>query len=200
MSRIDAAGGLAAFADRPDHERLAAAHVAAGEDARHAGACSLVGLDVAALVELQAELGDDAVGLGTDENPSPAARGPPARSSRCRAPPSSAAGRRCGDPFDVHRLQPGHPARLAEELLGQDAPEPLAAFLVRAAGAQLHRPVRPGLVGRAGPPAAWAAARTGSRSCAPWRLEVPTQSRAGVAAADDDHVLAGGEDVARAVG
>ena len=29
---IDRARALAAFADRPDHQRLAAAHVAAGED------------------------------------------------------------------------------------------------------------------------------------------------------------------------
>ena len=34
---VHAAGALAAFADRPDHQRLAAAHVAAGEDLGRAG-------------------------------------------------------------------------------------------------------------------------------------------------------------------
>ena len=35
---VDALGGLAALGDRPHHERLAAAHVARGEDAGYAGA------------------------------------------------------------------------------------------------------------------------------------------------------------------
>src|SRR2546423_11010325 len=53
---VDVLGGVAAFADRPHHQRLAARHVAGGEDPRDAGHLGLVGPDVAALVDLDAEL------------------------------------------------------------------------------------------------------------------------------------------------
>src|SRR5579875_3861285 len=61
---IDAAGGFAAFPDRPYHQRLAAARVAGGEYSRHAGHEIAVALDIAALVQLQSQLRDDAVGFG----------------------------------------------------------------------------------------------------------------------------------------
>ena len=51
-------GALAALADRPDHERLAAAHVARGEHLRHRGRVGqLIRLDVAARIEGDAERG-----------------------------------------------------------------------------------------------------------------------------------------------
>src|SRR5436853_2524272 len=53
---VDRLGAEAALADGPDHERLAAAHVAGGE---HVGTRGLVvdeiGADIAALVEIDAE-------------------------------------------------------------------------------------------------------------------------------------------------
>jgi hypothetical protein len=59
---------LAAFADRPYHERLTPAHVAGGD---HLGVGALVGehvgLDVAALVELEAERLDHAFVHGMHE-------------------------------------------------------------------------------------------------------------------------------------
>jgi hypothetical protein len=42
---IDAAGGLAAFRNRPNHQRLAAAHIAGGKDAKDGSHLTRVGLD-----------------------------------------------------------------------------------------------------------------------------------------------------------
>ena len=82
---------------------------------------------------------------------------------------------------------------VAGELDGVDAPVANAAFFVRALSAQLQRPERPGrgggaLVGRLGHDfelvnALCALAMAGAEAV-----------RAGVAAADDDDALAGGED------
>ena len=61
-------GGLAAFADRPHHERLAAAHVAGCKHLRVGALISQdVGLDVAALVELEPERLDHAFVHGMHE-------------------------------------------------------------------------------------------------------------------------------------
>src|SRR5262249_48881942 len=54
---VDRVRGLAAFADRPDHQRLAAADVAGGEHLVDRGAVIVGrGGDVAALVELEPEV------------------------------------------------------------------------------------------------------------------------------------------------
>ena len=59
---VDRVRGLAAFADRPDHQRLAAAHVAGGEDLVERGLVVVgVGLDVAARVEREPERLDHAL-------------------------------------------------------------------------------------------------------------------------------------------
>ncbi len=60
---VDAARGLAAFADGPDDERLPSADVAGGEHAGHAGHVVLVGDHVPASVELEAELARATVAL-----------------------------------------------------------------------------------------------------------------------------------------
>jgi hypothetical protein len=52
---VDVAGGLAAVGDGPDDQALAALGVAGGEDAGNGGG-ELGGLDVAAPVELDAQL------------------------------------------------------------------------------------------------------------------------------------------------
>src|SRR4051812_26495604 len=64
---VDAVGGAAAFADRPHDQALPAAGVAGGEDAGDAGHVVVVDDDVAALVELELELRDRAVGLWAEE-------------------------------------------------------------------------------------------------------------------------------------
>ena len=51
---VDAAGGFAAFGDRPDYQRLAAAHVARCKHSRYRGHVVIVRLDVAAVVEIHA--------------------------------------------------------------------------------------------------------------------------------------------------
>src|SRR3569623_1254830 len=65
---IDATGALAAFLDRPHHQRLAATHVAAGKDLALAG---LVGgrrrLDDAARIKLDAGLFDPDSHHGADK-------------------------------------------------------------------------------------------------------------------------------------
>src|SRR5271165_5522781 len=59
---------LAAFADRPHHQRLAAAHIAAGEHlGQRARIGRYVGLDVAAWIELDAERFDHAFVHGMHE-------------------------------------------------------------------------------------------------------------------------------------
>ena len=57
--QVDGAGALPALADGPDDKALAAPHVAAGEDLVRAGfVVERVGEDIAALVELDAEVPD----------------------------------------------------------------------------------------------------------------------------------------------
>src|SRR5438093_12173155 len=53
---VDAPGGVAAFGDRPDDERLAAAHISRREYARDTRHLVAVRLHVAASVQLDAEL------------------------------------------------------------------------------------------------------------------------------------------------
>src|SRR5205814_323862 len=56
QERVDRAGAEAALADGPDHQRLAAAHVAGGKDFWQRGLVVVeIGADVAALVEIDAE-------------------------------------------------------------------------------------------------------------------------------------------------
>ena len=58
---VDGAGALAAFADGPDHQRLAAAHVAAGEDLGRGGAVvDHIGLHIATRVEFDPGAGSKA--------------------------------------------------------------------------------------------------------------------------------------------
>ena len=86
---------------------------------------------------------------------------------------------------------------LPSKLLGRDRQVALAAFFVRRRGAQLDRPVRPdsGLFSCSGGMRQQLELRHRLRA---WRFDVPTQSRAGVAAADDHDVLAGGAGSGRA--
>src|ERR1700710_1414445 len=58
---VDRGGGGATLGDRPDDQRLAAARVAGDEDAVDRGQVAVVARDVAAVVELHAELLDQAL-------------------------------------------------------------------------------------------------------------------------------------------
>ena len=81
------AGGAAAFVEGPDHQALAAAAVAGGEDALEAGGVFLVlGLDVGARVALDAEL-RRAAAVRVRGSPSPAGRVARGGPSRCRGLP-----------------------------------------------------------------------------------------------------------------
>src|ERR1700722_9473224 len=53
---VDGFGGAATFGNCPDHERLSAAHIACGENPRHRAHIVPVGGDVAAPIEMHAEL------------------------------------------------------------------------------------------------------------------------------------------------
>ena len=87
---LHAARGLAPGAHRLDHGRRAGDDVAAGVDAGHRGRQVVVGVDVAALVELEARgLADDRVGVGADrEHHQVASR----NRARCRPPAPAGAG------------------------------------------------------------------------------------------------------------
>ena len=60
-------GGTSAFADGPDNQALAAAHVTGGEDAGDAAHVVVVDLDISPVVFLQPELVDRAGMLGVEE-------------------------------------------------------------------------------------------------------------------------------------
>ena len=116
----------------------------------------------------------------------------PGTSSNERRPAASGA-----PPGDLHAAQRADaPGRVAEDLLRRDPPEALAPLVVRGAGAQDLRPVRPGVVG--GP----LARRLGEdldlgdrgRALAPRR---PDAVGAGVPAADHDDAPAGRRQLVR---
>src|ERR1035438_3176427 len=185
---VDALGGFAAFGDGPDHQRLAAAHIAGGEHAGDARHVIAVGGHVAARVERYAELFDHAVFHGAEETHGEqhqvGLNGEFAPADRFEL------GRRP----DAQGVQLVHLAAIvAGETGGGDSPIARAAFFVRGFDAQLHGPERPrggrrAIVGRFGQQLELG--DTG-RALAMTR---PQAIGAGVAAADDDHALAGGQD------
>src|SRR5690606_4337137 len=196
---VDCARGLAAFADRPHDQRLAAPRVAAGEDVADAGPVVGLGrLDVAAPVEFHAQVADQPVVHRVDE--SHGQQDQPGfydelAAGDLRHPPLAVV---APLPLQPGELQPGDLAVGADDLFGHHRPVALAAFLVRGRTAQLQRPVGPGeklvLVLR------WARHDLELRD-ARGALTVGRADavRAGIAASDHDHVPAGGEDVWTAV-
>ena len=64
---IDGPGGFAALGYGPDHQRLASAHVAGGEDSALGGVVIVAGFDVASRVEVDSELLDHAILDGAEE-------------------------------------------------------------------------------------------------------------------------------------
>ncbi len=188
---MDGRGGQPAVVDGVDHQGGALDGVAGGKDALFAGHPVLHD-DVAAAVELHAELLDQAVvnhvqkthrqehQVGLD--------GELGAGQLLHLPAVAAA-----DPVDPGGGKLAHPAAGAGKGLGQNAPAPLASFLVRAGGPQDLGPGGPGrfgiaslgrlrqdfdLVHRPGP-----LADRGAHAVAP-----------GVAAADDHDVFVLGVD------
>ena len=53
---MNASRGMTAFVNSPHHQRLSAAHITGGKNAGDAGHFILVGLNIGALVEFNAEL------------------------------------------------------------------------------------------------------------------------------------------------
>ena len=136
--------------------------------------------DVAALVELDAEVGEQRAAAPDRGSRAPAARGRHRARTRCPA-----ISRICGrplSPFTHSRRTPCsflHVARARRRrsvlvLMLQSRMTPSSC---ERRGAQDHRPVRPRRDVRAcARRAAAAAARTGAPRAAPWRFEVPRQS------------------------
>src|SRR5262245_32058628 len=139
---------LASFPDRPHYERLAPAHVARREDLRARGAVvELIGLDVAASIEIEVQILDHALSHGMEE-----AHGEQNEIGR-----------------DV-KLRPWHRLELAvktdafetldlavraQEAAGRHAKIARGALGLAGRGAELERPMRPGqslvlLLGRLG--------------------------------------------------
>ena len=143
---VDSGGGMAAFGDRPDYQALAAGHVAGGEDLGHAGRLGVrVGLDIAGPVQLNAELLDQLVALGAGE-----AHGQQNKVgrvdffaawhvSKCRTAIDHFHFNLVGfKGFDMTVV-------VADEPLGGDREDTLAAFFVGLAGAEDIGILRPGV-------------------------------------------------------
>ena len=182
---VDAGGARAALGDRPHDQALAAAHVAAREDARLAGHEALVARDVAARVELDAELLEHARALRADE-----AHRQQHQLARQLEVGALDLLELAVDELDLVRAQRAHVAVVvAEEALGVDAVDALAALLVRRRDAEdvgLRRP-RIGRRARVGRPRQDLELVDRRRALAVRGAEAVG---AGVAAADDHHVLA----------
>src|SRR5690606_28030710 len=180
---------LAAFADGPDDQRLAAAHVAAREDLLlRRGIAKRVGFDVAAIGELDARLVEHPSLLRAEETHR--------QQDQVGGQHELAAGdflHLAVDPFDADAAEAGDLAVLPDHFLGQHRPVAHRAFLVARGGAQLHRPVGPGeclvfLFGRARHDLYL------SDALGALAIRRADAVGAGVAAADHDHILASGDE------
>ena len=179
-----------ALGDGPHDERLAAARVARDEDAGDRAHEVLVATHVGALVEVDAELLDDTRALRAEE----------AHREEHQLRRDLALGARLRRHLPVDELDLGEAQRgdvavgVADELGRADGVDALAALLVRARDAVEHRVGRPRL--SRGTVVAGLRhdleARDGRR---PLAVRGADAVGAGVTAADDDHVLARGEDL-----
>src|SRR4029078_2421127 len=143
---------LPALADRPDHQRLPASQISRRKDARNAGHVVLIRDNVPARVELQLDLPDRPILLGTEE----AQR----EEAQIAIHLELAAGdflelrrptRGVALPFEANAVQLFHDSVLAAERFGvyreiaQIRRDTLLRLFMRRRGAIYHRPVRPRL-------------------------------------------------------
>ena len=130
-------GRLAAFADRPHHQRLAATHITAGE---HFFGRSLVGHHIgghiAARIELDAQFVDNSLGHRCDK-----AHG---QQNQIGFQSEFRAGYRLEIRVDTHTVQFPDVPVLTGKGDGVDREITLGPFLLRGGGAHFQRPVRPG--------------------------------------------------------
>src|SRR5512145_977581 len=183
---VDRACALAAFADRPDDERLPAAYVACRKDLGHGGRVSAGavsrGLRVAARVALYAEFFQKRLERRNESHGEEHELGGYLeRRTRNLA-------RLCVLPLQAHGLERAHLAVLAQERLRRNRPVAARALFVRRRGAKPRRPIRPHRValdvGRHGEKLEL---RHRFRAVA---VRCPHAVGASIPAADDDHVLA----------
>ena len=150
QEQIDAAGGAAAFGNRPDDQRLAALHVAGGEHAGHAGHPVGVAPDVAALGQLDAELSSSPLRSGP--------RKPIASSTRSASSSNSLPGTFSNDILPSLRTSSTfepcsfltRPCSSPLKRCVDDRVHAIAALFVRGRYAEDVRPERPRVVCRAG--------------------------------------------------
>jgi hypothetical protein len=163
---VDRAGGAPALGNRPDDERLAALHVAGGEDTADVRHPARVAADVAAIGQRHAKIREQPALLGPVN--------PIASSTRSARISNSLPGHRrtCMRPsarvtstFTAcsARTRPFVP----DEPLRGDGVEPLASLLVRRRDAEDVRPLGPGIVRRRGFRAVSASARAGAPTAPP---------------------------------
>src|SRR6266542_6798468 len=192
---VHAARRAPPLGDGPDDEGLAALHVARREDPRHARHPVGVPPDIAALGELDAELGEHPGALGSEE----------AHGEERQVAGKDELG--AGDllerdaaivlhHLDLRDLQANEASPLvAEQAPGRDGVDALAALLVSGGDAVNIGPLGPWVVGN--PPIGRARQDLelvdGERALAVHRAEAVGP---GVPAADDDHALAAGGDEA----
>ncbi len=139
---VNAARRLAAFRDCPYNQRLAAAHIAGGEDTGNRGHVIRVGFDVAPPIELHAQRFDHPILDGAKE-----AHGDQ-HEIRVECEISPGNGFKLGGRPNPNRVQLFHVAMfVAGKLGGSHGPFSNAAFFMGAFGAQLKRPKRPGRAG-----------------------------------------------------
>src|SRR5690606_20619462 len=128
-------GSRPPLCDGPDDERLPTAGVPGDEDARHSRHVGVVATDVAALVQLDTELLDDAVSLRADE----AHRKKDELRRQLTLGPLDGHERTVLEP-DLADLESPHVAVLvAEDRGGADRIQPIASLLVRGGDPEDHR-------------------------------------------------------------
>ena len=138
QERVDRARAQAALADRPHHQRLAAAHVAGGEHVRPRGlVVGDVGADVAALVEIDARASSAGPRARDAQSPWPAARARRRARTRCRAIGLNLSSTCTQCSFCTLPSMPENFCRQHREVA-------LGAFGLARGRAHLQRPVRPG--------------------------------------------------------
>src|ERR1700682_2959642 len=140
---IDAISSVAPLANRPNDERRPAVRIAGRKDAGHVGPVRAIGRNVAATIQLDAEIDEQLALNGTGK-----AHGEqyevrlqlelgPGHWRVFSAPVGEA------PPLQARRVKLLHTAVFARERSGGDAPISFGALLMRVTRTQLHRPQRP---------------------------------------------------------
>ena len=173
------------FADGPDHQALPAAHIAASKNVRLAGDITVgIGGNIAAAIQLHSGAIQQTPAFGAGK-----AHRQQDQVGRQREFAALYFLDLTVAPFDADAFEAGHGFAVADHPLGQDRPVAVRPFLVAGCGPHFHRPIGPGhclvfMFGRLGHDF-----QLGHAFCA---LPVGGADavRAGIAAADHDHVLA----------